>query len=83
MLEAEFGVYLLGTAKVGHDDEGTAFCENLLEGGHGPADTGVVGNLKIFIERNVEIYADDCTLSGKIVLVNKLLHTIYWFTFII
>ena len=74
VLEGELGVHLLGTSQVGHDDEGTTFCEHLLEGRHGPADAGVVGDLEILVQRNVEIYADDGFLAGKIVRINVLLH---------
>ena len=70
VLEGELGIHLLGTAEVGHDDEGTAPCENLLEGRHGPADAGVVRDFEILVERDVEVHADDGFLAGEIVRVN-------------
>ena len=76
VLEAEFGIHFLGTAQVGHDDEGTTFGQHLLKGGHGTADAGVVGNFKIFVQGNVEVHAHDGLFTGKVVLVNKLLHDI-------
>ena len=74
VLEAELGIHFLGAAQVGHDDEGTTFCEHLLEGGHGPADAGVVRDLEVFVEGNIEVYAYDGLFAFEIVLVNKLLH---------
>ena len=75
VLEGELGIHFLGTAKVAHDDDGTTACKNLLEGGHCPADTGVVSDLEILVQRNVEVYAYDGPFSGEIVLVNELLHS--------
>ncbi len=74
VLEGELGIHLLGTAQVGHDDEGAAGGEHLLEGGHGPADAGVVRNLEICVEGDVEIDSHDGFLAGEVVLVDELLH---------
>ena len=77
VLEGELGIYLLGTAQVRHDDEGTTFGEHLLEGGHGTADTGVIGDFEILVQGNVEVYAYDGFLAFEVVLVNELLHKLY------
>ena len=74
VLQGELRVHFLRTAQMGHDDNGTSACKNLLKGGHGPTDTGVVRNLEVFVQGDVEIYAHDGFFAGKIVAVNKLLH---------
>ena len=51
-----------------HDDGGTTVSKNLLQGGEGTADTGVVSDLTILIEGYVEVYTYDCLLTGKVVL---------------
>ena len=76
MLEGEFGIDFLGTAEVAHNDEGTASGEYLLESRDGPADAGIIGYLEVFIERNIEIDADDGFLAGEIIRINVLLHKI-------
>ena len=74
VLEGEFGIYFLGTTQVGHNNEGTALCEHLLEGGHGTADTGIVRDFEVFVQGNVEVYAYDGFFAFEVVLVNELLH---------
>ena len=49
MFKREFGIDFLGTSEMGHDDKRTTLLKNLLEGRHGPTDTSVVRNLKIFV----------------------------------
>ena len=70
--EGEFGVDLLGASEMRHDDEGTALLQHLLEGGHCPADAGVVGDFEILVQRNIEIHADDGLFAGKVVSVDVL-----------
>ena len=74
MLQGELRIDLLRTAEVRHDDQGAALLKDLLEGRDGPADTGVVRNLEVFVQRNVEIDAHDGFLAGEVVTVNVLLH---------
>ena len=74
VLEGELVSHALRTTEVRHDDEGTTPGEYLFESRHRPADAGVVGNLEILIERNVEVHAHDRLLAGEIVGIDELLH---------
>ena len=57
-----------------HDDKGAAACEHLFEGGHRCADAGVVGDLEILVEGDVEVHADYGLFAVEIVRINVLLH---------
>ncbi len=77
MLEREFRIHFFRASEVGHYDERTAACKNLLECRKGSADTGIVRYLEIFVKRNVEVHANDGFFAFKIVRINKLLHNFY------
>jgi hypothetical protein len=72
VLEGEFGIDLLGTAEVAHDDEGATACEHLLQRRDSPADAGVVGNFEVFVKGYIEINADNSFFAGEIVRINVL-----------
>ncbi len=74
VFQGELRIHFLRTAQMGHNDNGTSAGEHLFKGRHGPTDTGVVRNLEVFVQGDVEIYAHDGFFAGKIVAVNKLLH---------
>ena len=78
--QGELGIHFLGPSEVAHDDHGASLFEDLLESGHCADDAGVVGDFEVFVERNVEVYADDGLLSGKIVSVD-VLHNIMMICF--
>src|SRR5258708_6696148 len=63
-----FGWSILGAAEVGHQDDATAVFQHLFDGGDGGPDAGVVGDLELVVERNVEVDADDGFFIGKAVL---------------
>ena len=58
-LESQLGLEaaFLGTAEVGHDDDGGTVLEELLDGGHRLAHAGVVGNLLPVVHGDVEVHA--------------------------
>ena len=74
VLEGELRIHLLGTSEVGHDDQGTALLQDLLEGGHGPADAGVVRDAEVLVQGDVEVDSHDGLLAGEVVTVDVLLH---------
>ena len=74
MFEGKLGIDLLRAAQMGHQDEGTPFLEHFLERRHRGADAGVVGDVEILVERDVEVHADNGFLTGKVVRVDVLLH---------
>ncbi len=74
VLERELRIHPLRTAEMGHDDEGSAACENLLQGRDGCTDAGVIGDFELVVERDVEVNPDQGLLSLKIIRVNVLLH---------
>ena len=75
--QGELRIHLLGTSEVGHDDDGAALLEDLLEGRHGPADAGVVGDVEVLVEGNVEVDSHDGLLAGEVITVDELLHIRY------
>ena len=52
-----------------HDDEAAAIFEDFLEGGQCTADTGVVGDVTVFVQGHIEVNAYDGFLAGKLVIV--------------
>ena len=69
--EGELGIdFAFGLAHVAHDDKASAISEYLLQGGEGAADTGVVGDLAVLVERHVEVNADDGFLAVEIKIVD-------------
>ena len=67
-LEGEFGLEatLLGTAKVGHNDDGGTVFEQFLDGGHRLTHTGVVGNLLLVVHRDVKVHTQQHLAACKI-----------------
>jgi len=55
---------------VRHDDGGATVGQDLLQGGQGTADAGVVSDVAILIEGYVEVYTYDCLLTGKVEFVD-------------
>ncbi len=54
-----------------HDDEAAAVGEDFLECGERTADTGVVGDVAVLVQGNVEVNAHNCLLAVEIVLINS------------
>ena len=70
--EREFCVYFaFGFAHVAHDDSGTAVGEDFLESGEGTTDTGVVGDVSVFVQRYVEVNAYQCFVTVEIEIVDS------------
>ena len=74
MFEGELVRHTLRTSEMGHNYKGTAFLEDFLESRNGSPDTGVIGDFKLLVERDIEVYSDDGFLAGEIISVNVLLH---------
>ena len=71
LLERELGIgILLGTSQMRHEYYGTALLQNLLDGGDGGTDAGVVGYMAFAVEGHVEIHTDYGTLALEIVIVD-------------
>ena len=68
MPEGELRCYAFGASQMRADDGHTAVGYDLAESGEGCADAGVVGDLKVVIEGNVEIDAHEGFLAGEIEL---------------
>ena len=77
MPEAEFILNLFRTAKVAHDDEWTAAGEYFLKCGDGPADAGVISDVEICVQRNVEVNPYNGFFASEVVGINVLLHNVY------
>ena len=72
LAEAELSRYLaFGFAHMAHNDKCTSFVENVLEGRQRTADTGVVCDLAIFIQRYVEIYTYDRFFTSEFVIFDN------------
>ncbi len=54
-----------------HDDSGTAVGEDFLECGEGTTDTGVVGDVSVFVQRYVEVNAYQCFVTVEIEIVDS------------
>ena len=76
MLEGELRINSLWTSEVGHKNEGTTLGEHFLERRESRADAGVVRDVEILIERNVEVHSHDSLFAFEIVGVNVLLHNL-------
>ena len=71
LAQRELGVDLaFGLAHVRHDDEAAAVGEHLFQRGKRPADAGVVGDFTVFIQRHVEVHADDRAFALEIVRID-------------
>ena len=69
--ERELGINLpFGFAHVAHDDEASAVVENFLKSGQSAADTGIVGDVAVFVKRHIEVNANDGFLAVEIVVVD-------------
>ena len=55
---------------VRHDNKSTAIGKDLFQSRQGTANTGVVSDFTIFVQRYIEVYADDCLFAGKVKFVN-------------
>ena len=53
-----------------HDDEAATVGEHLFQRGKRPADAGVVGDFTVFIQRHVEVHADDRAFALEIVRID-------------
>ncbi len=60
------------TSQMRADNDTSPIFQYLLKGRYGRTDTGVVGNVQVFVQRNVKIHTNKCLLSGKIKIVNCL-----------
>ena len=71
LAQRELGVDLaFGLAHVRHDDEAATVGEHLFQRGKRPADAGVVGDFTVFIQRHVEVHADDRAFALEIVRID-------------
>ena len=72
--QAVFRIELpVGTAQVGTQDDLGPFIDDVIDGGQRGPDTGVIGDLKRIIERDIEIGADDHPLAAQLHIVDDLL----------
>ena len=76
MFEGELRVNSLRTSEMGHEDEGATFGKHFLERRESRADAGVISDVEVFIERNVEVHSHDSLFAFEIVGVNVLLHNL-------
>ena len=53
-----------------HDNQRTTIGEHFLQRGKGTADTGVICDLTILIQGDVEVYTHNCLLTGEIELID-------------
>ena len=53
-----------------HDNEAATIVEDFFESGEGTTDTGIVSDVTVFVQRHVEVNANDCLFTGKLVVVN-------------
>ena len=60
----------LRATEVGGDDEPTAVTDDLLEGGEGSTDAGVVGDLEIIVQRDVEVDTHEDALTAEVVVLD-------------
>ena len=69
VLEGKFFSGSLRLPEMGHYDESTSACQYLLQGGNRGADTCVVSDVEIGVERNVEIHSHNGLLAIKVIRV--------------
>ena len=60
----------LWLAHVAHNDEAAAITQDFLQGGQSSANAGIVGDLTLIVQRNVEVNTHKCFFSSKIVVCN-------------
>ena len=74
-LQAEIGLIALAlrAAQVAHEDEGGTLLQHVLDGGLGGLDAGVVGDLVLRVEGDVEVHAHDDLLSLQFHVANRFL----------
>ena len=71
LAEGEFGVNLaFGLAHMAHYDKRAAVGEYFFEGGKSSADTGIVGDVAVFIQRHIEVYAYDSFFALEVKIVD-------------
>ena len=61
-----------------HYDEAASVVKNFLKGRKRTADTGVVGNIAVFVQRHIEVHANDSLLAVEIVIVDSCHYYIIW-----
>ena len=59
---------ILGAAEMAHQDDAAAVAKYFLDGRNGGTHTGVVGDLELIVEGNVEIHPDQGFLPFEIIL---------------
>ena len=69
VLEGEFLRRSFRLPEMGHYDEGASAGQYLFQGGDCGADTGVVSDVEIGVERNVEIHSHNGLLAIKVIRV--------------
>ncbi len=70
LLERQFGVYFaFRLTHMRHNDERTAIGKNLFQGGKSSANTSVVGDVAVFVQRHIEVHTDNGALAGKVKIV--------------
>ena len=67
---------LFGTSHVGSDNQDAAVSNNLFQRRHGCADAGIVCDVEVLVQGDVEVYTNKCLLTGKIEVVNSL-HSVF------
>jgi hypothetical protein len=62
-----------------HYNNAASACKHLFKGGHSATDAGIVGDVEIFIQGDIEVYAYNGLFSGKVVTVYVLSHNMILF----
>ena len=58
------------TTEVRTDDNTATVSQNLLQCRKSGTHTGIVCNVEVFVQRHVEVHANECLFSGKVKLIN-------------
>ena len=66
MLEAELGIGSFWPSKMGHEHHGSTLLQNMLNGWQCCPNARVVCHFARFIQRHIEIYADQRSLAFKV-----------------
>ena len=66
VLQAEFLIAAFGAAEVGHEYGRTALLQDVLDGGKCCADARVIGYFSGFVQRDVEVHADQGALALEV-----------------
>ena len=72
LTEAVLGSRLaFGLTHVAHDNKRTTVSKDMLQRRQSTADTGVVGDVTVFVQGHIKVHTDNRLLSGELVIVNR------------